>query len=279
MTDQTYENRVVDPVVHREVRYRTVRPALPLTDEAGNTSAVLAVCVNGQDRAVFGSAFMVGPGIALTANHVIEEYRLRGRMPEESMVLLGTRDDELQIWGVRSISMHEGADVAILLVEQRFEPLGDLVVDVVALTTRCPARGEPVAAMGYSAKAEGFAVGGSIDATRQLATGTAGDFFASRAPMSPGPSFQSDLVIVGGMSGGPIFDKNGRVPALCGTSMPPDDVYPAYTSFGQLLWQVLVEEVQGLWPIGYHHGAMRLLSLADEADRIDVVPTGVTYRW
>lgn len=274
-----FTSHVIDPPFHEAVRYRKLRPSLPLAGRAGGTSAVLAVCANGPDRAIFGSAFMVGPGIALTANHVIEQYRDIGRVPDESMVLLAPKGDELQIWGVREISMHAGADVAALLVEQRFQPRGELEVDILELTTRCPLPGELVGAMGYVAQAPRFAIDGDLRATFHLATGIAGDFYESRGQMSPGPSFASNLAIVGGMSGGPIFDAQGRVAALCGTSIPPDPDHPDYTSFGQLLWQVLVEELRPSWPIGYHVGPVKLLANADESERIREEPSGVSYRW
>ncbi len=221
---------------------------------------------------------MAGPGVALTANHVIEQYRDIGRVPDESMVLLARKGDELQIWGVHEIIMHAGADVAALLVEQRFQPRGELGVDVLELTT-CPLPGELVGAMGYVAHAPSFAVDGDLRATFHLATGIAGDFYEARGQMSNGPSFASNLAIIGGMSGSPIFDAQGRVAALYGTSIRPDLDHPEYPSFGQLLWQVLVEDLRPVWPIGYHHRPIKLLELAHESQRIREEPRGVCYNW
>src|SRR5687768_930920 len=101
MTDNSRSGSVADPVFHREIAHVTFRPQVPLVTHIRSSPSILAVCSDGPDRAVWGTAFMVGPGIALTANHVIQEYRDAGRVPQDSMVLLGVSSEELHICGVR----------------------------------------------------------------------------------------------------------------------------------------------------------------------------------
>ena len=109
--------------------------------------------------------------------------------------------------------------------------------------------------------------------------------------MLPSPTLEVDCPAWGGLSGGPAFDKHGRVVGVLSSSYtgPEDTTGPSYIS---LLWPALCAEINGGWPAGVipAHRSLRELEprlcLIDDPSAISVERSGqdgpvrITYkRW
>ena len=100
---------------------------------------------------VHGTAFLVAPGVALTAWHTIKvwgEARHFGE-PDHAIFACGAIGPELRVWQVRSIKgPTAGGDVAMMVLAPRFQLGEQVVLYHFALAAAFPLTGDEVAALG-----------------------------------------------------------------------------------------------------------------------------------
>jgi S1-C subfamily serine protease len=224
-------------------------------DDTGILLNVVSI-IDGSIQAL-GSAFIVAPGLAITAAHVISAYAYDGRLDEGSLLLIGAYDGKLRAWSATRIRQPLEGDVALVEIVPRFVPEAQLKINHVKLSARLPAIGEPVLGLGLIAQANNFPFDpgsgslASIAVKGLMATGIVQGFYPERDKLLPGPTLQCNFKAPGGMSGGPVFDKSGHVVGIISSSM---EIEGEWVSWVSLHWHALMFEVQPTWPQGlYKH--------------------------
>jgi hypothetical protein len=179
---------------------------------------------------VEGSAVMVAPGIAFMATHVLESY-IPGVMPSTAhMLCIGYAPSGPRIWYVRYYHKVEKSDVTILSLEYASPFPADGSFAQAMLTTRLPGIGEQVMIVGlrasdqhvpadqsmsFSIKGEHIEYGANV----LVAVGEVSEhYLTGRGSMPPGPAIEVACSTPGGLSGGPAFDKNGRLIGILSNS-------------------------------------------------------------
>lgn len=219
---------------------------------ADETGMVVSLCsmVDGSTQAL-GTAFIVLPGLAMTAAHVVAEYEAAGRLENGLLLLIGIFGADLRAWQVTNIRMPVEGDVALLEVVPRFDHGDQVSVNHVELTARMPKVGEPLLALGLIADQVDFPFdadgeeGSWISVAGLVATGTVLEFYPRRDRNLPGPTLRCNFKAPGGMSGGPVFDKDGYVCGIVSASMEIDGEWESYVS---LHWFALMFETHPPWP-------------------------------
>lgn len=248
-------------------------------------------CQNASGGSVLGSAFLVAPGLALTAAHVIEEYRVNHSLYREgtSLFAVPMPPGHPMTWVAHRILTMEGGDVAILELDLHTKIPTDFTLPVFHLGTRMPLPGELVSVLGrVSLDGEGRPAPptrstsmGSARLNTITSTGRVIEvYLRGRGALYPDPGLIADIAIFGGMSGGPCFDKRGMVIGVCTSSSldlaRPEEKYGTIS----FLWRALLERIRPRWPAGFFPLGFRILDLAPaaEANRLVWNAQGWRYR-
>lgn len=234
-----------------------------------------------------GSAFLVAPGVAITAYHVIEDYKDKEGLltAGAELVAFGQQDGLGLSWIVRTIVEPEEGDVAILLMDLHTALPEDFRLLVFELGARLPRLGERCTVVGIRSNLPGGVNEldddrrhlGSIQASTIASSGAVVDLYPEGRPFL-GPSIAIEATAIGCMSGGPVFDARGLVIGMISTSVQIED---AYVSTASLLWQTLWVEIGPTWPSGMLADRFRLRDVMNpgEADyvRRDETGDGLVY--
>jgi hypothetical protein len=95
-------------------------------------------------------------------------------------------------------------------------------------------------------------------------------FLNGRGSMLPGPTIEVACSTPGGLSGGPAFDKNGKVFGILSSSLNHED--GRGPSFVSLLWPALVRQVTPFFLPQAFPASVRLLDFEFcSIDRRDVI--------
>lgn len=221
---------------------------------ADETGMLLSLCsMAGGTTQALGTAFLVLPGLAMTAAHVVAEYEGAGRLNGGLLLLIGLFGTDLRSWEVTNVRMPVEGDVALLEAVPRFTHGEAVSVNHVSLTARMPKIGEPVLALGLIADRIDFPhdhdgeKGSWISVSGLAATGTVFEFYPRRDANLPGPTLRCNIKAPGGMSGGPVFDRDGYVCGIVSASM---EIEGEWESFVSLHWFALMFETHPPWPEG-----------------------------
>lgn len=204
-----------------------------------------------------GSAFLVAPGVAITAYHVLQDYKENEGLltSDAELVAFGQQGGLGMAWIVRSIIEPEDGDVAILLMDLHTQLPDDFSLTVFELGARLPRLGERGTVLGIRSNLPG-GVNAMDDGRRDLgklaaatiaSSGPVTDLWPEGRPML-GPAFALEATAIGCMSGGPVFDNRGLVIGMVSSSIKVED---GYTTTASLLWQNLFMEIGPTWPLGF----------------------------
>jgi hypothetical protein len=199
-----------------------------------------------------GSAVHFGPGIALTATHVVEEIfeLFQGCAPSEAAGTLSfgvhlvspAGDGEWLKWDVMGYSIARPLDIAALTLSPAEENPGALWPTPPTYSARYPAVDQPLFAFGFPKtrrirKDDGC----TLILTPTRSSGSIREVYSFRRDdfMMPFPSVRSDASFPPGISGGPVCDKYGRVFGLVASEMPTADPRDANVSYVSLIWPCL----------------------------------------
>lgn len=211
-----------------------------------------------------GTATMIGPGLALTATHVLTDH-LDGVMAGNTAVMaFGPRPGGGDAWRVRTISTTEEDDIAVLglSLASPIKPAWRLTT--LPLTTRAPKVDEQLTAIGFrfdhSADdgAQHLEIGGGLI----LAAGPVTAVYPTGRDhlLLPYPTIEIGCGSVGAMSGGPVLDSAGHIVGVVSRGWSIDD--GRGPSYAQWVPSVLVRRITPVWPPGAFPPDSRLIDLS-----------------
>lgn len=216
-----------------------------------------------------GSAVMVAPGVALSAAHVISDWISAVTQGNAGCMLTGFVKGAQTYWRASGVRVDAETDLAIISVEPADEPTREKLVRLAHLTTRTPEVGESLMFCGYRGAATKFMHDGNeieLSATAYISTGKVAQIHAAQRDRTRyrWPCYEVDCVIVGGMSGGPVFDSQGYLVGVTGAGLEmvedgqPKAVSPSYA---WQVWPCLLRPFRPTWPKAINSGVTSLLEM------------------
>lgn len=243
------------------IELRVERPQLLNSEQRGLTLeqdlsvlrgiVLQLVALVGDEAFAWGSGFLAAPGIGITAKHVCTEFKELGVgvSSEASLIAVGAIGSTAIVWGITQMLSIGGADLAILVLDRRTPWEGNLTLHLPEIHICAPKVDDLVFSYGFRAsevkfpRAEGKT---SLGIMGLSSAGRVTEVYPNgRDKVNlPGPCFETDLVAVGGMSGGPVFDSLGRIIGLISSSFPPENS-PTFVS---LVWTAVFRNIRPIWP-------------------------------
>ena len=215
----------------------------------------------GDDHRYAGTAVIISPRFALTAMHVVDEFRavLDGRHASGTGVsfnlTLFSRFHEDQtgiLWNVKSIVSKSPSDIALLVIEPGSPVPPGKRIGLAEIELFPPAVGERIVAFGHPVQdvhVEDDAV--TVVEETYSSLGQVTEVFPLKrdSAVMPVPCYATTARFDGGMSGGPLFNDDGRLCGLVSSSMSHDET-GEHTSYASTLWPILAFSVEVNDPAG-----------------------------
>lgn len=210
---------------------------------------------------VLGSGIMVGPGLLLTASHVLEEFSASGTPPAFFTFL----PEGLRAWlpTDRSTSVGPSAfdpdrkkvsDITLVSCTLNSEAHAERPLMLAPLRAALPLVGERLWAFGFRDSLQGV---DSAAVTPLVSSGKVRAVFPSgRGERMAASCIELDMEAYGGMSGGPVVNDKGEVVAIVSSSL---DGGP---TFATLIWDALGSRIKCTVP-PYTRGDIDLLVARD----------------
>jgi Trypsin-like peptidase domain len=200
-----------------------------------------------------GTAVFIAPGLALAATHVLDDYWTRFAEPrawEESAsagFVIQTHQFQKQLdafvpWQVFRACHSEHTDVAILQLAPRGQLPKNYRWPYPRIDLAPPTVGEELVVVGFPEPTivwDPTDSEWSIKAPPHVSVGRVTQVFSERrdSVRLPFPSFELETSVLGGMSGGPIFDRSGHLRGLVCSSFEMDEtVASSPIMYGTMLW-------------------------------------------
>ena len=175
--------------------------------------ALLNIEVRGaQESCIIGSAAMIAPGLAVTANHLFDDRTLSDLdAGDGSLFVTGIRSNCVDQWGVRNLC-YDKHEIAYLSLEIMSELSAGWSFSQFGISTRCPDEGERLTVVGSRF--------GPMELTPEGSPKFGGEVYAAvgevecayfpfRLGTRPYPVISLHCETLGAMSGGPVFDDDG----------------------------------------------------------------------
>lgn len=217
-----------------------------------------------------GSAALIAPGLAVTAQHVFEGYDARAQAGEVHSFCVGHRQDGADFWRVTHVVSMDDTDIAFLYLElaSAMPPDG---FHQFGVTTRSPRVGELLTIVGFR-----FETG-----TRNVSPLLAGVLLESQGRVEevsvddnggwlPFPYVQVACGTRGGMSGGAVFDEHLRLVGVLSKGLTTHDG----TGPSVAAWMLAAfnTELAVPWPPGLHPQGESMVCLpAIDIERRDAI--------
>lgn len=223
------------------------RPYGTTSPSSFNGTALSVSFRNTEGHHTLGSAAVVGPGIAISAKHVIEEWLNQLVSGGAAAVCQGITQHGVDIWEVVKTTTVDSTDIAILILNRRSAVPENRELNTCHISTRTPVVGDRVLLTGFTAtnRTAEIRKNTELSGLMRVSHGEVIDVFPSGRDrvMLPGPSFAIDCPAFGGMSGGGVFDRDGYLIGLVSSSTDGDPI--AYASH---IWPALVGTINPEWP-------------------------------
>jgi hypothetical protein len=197
---------------------------------------------------VDGSAVMVAPGIAVSAFHVLEEWLPQIADGHVRMFLSGYTTSGPRYWHLGELTRVNDTDLVVLSLKFKSKVPEDGVFDQLVTTTRIPPIGEKIMVVGYRASDEHVPMGGEatfpiVGEHIKYGVGlfySVGEVvqhhYSGRGREMKSPVVEVACETIGGMSGGPALDAEGRVFGVLSKSVAPNEDGPG-VSLISMIWQ------------------------------------------
>lgn len=212
-----------------------------------------------------GTAFMVLPGLAITAAHVFEDF-VDVLDKSAKIFLVGRNGLQLRPWAVAKI--HYAQDVALIEIEPKFETGDNFKSTYLELTARLPSIGEQVLGLGIISEKTSYS-GDEVLAVSQVASAGPVIDWLEKVGSGRGPTIICDFFGPHGMSGGPIFDKNGRVFGILSSAIG-ERAGEEFICFVPALWPAFMQNIHPQWPPGIYHESSLWPGHVGEADYLGI---------
>ena len=214
--------------------------------EAGD-SIVAVAKMEEEGFTIIGSGVMVGPGLLLTATHVLDEFprdgggpvfltflphTARAWLPHDHMTASGKSDvDETR----RKVS-----DVSLVSCTLNSAEHKDFPLMLAPMQVALPLIGERLWAFGYRHQ---LIDNGAASISPIVSSGLVTAAFPhGRGERMPSPCFEVNMDTIGGMSGGPVVNSDGYLVGIVSSSLEGG---PSYIT---LIWDALRFSVKGTIP-------------------------------
>lgn len=251
------------------VRFESIAVRLDGADKAGHLpmtllrGAFLTVSIRDEhSHYTWGSGFMVGPGLALCAKHVIQDHLGALASGGASLVCEAPSDAGLLLWAVRRHTVVPDSDMVLLGLSLNCEVPKDHRFSTLHMSTRMPIVGEELLLVGFSALEGRYARASTIEVSGQFryTRGKVIDIYPERRDTQlPGPTLAVECGAFGGMSGGPVFDAQGNAIGLVSKSIGDEVAFVSH------LWPALTRALADpIWPAGLKMPAGTLLQLGSK---------------
>ncbi len=236
----------------------------PVVDDVSLTKGALVAIGYWQNehpkfRAI-GSGFLVGPGLIVSAAHILESELQKIIKGEVTVIAVGLANGEAVMWRVDHLNWPHEDDLAILSTQRISKVPKDRVIHHITLAPSPPPVGSIVELFGFRA------FEGDADADLRLlaARGKVTEFYPNGrdSVMYPFPVIEIAAGSVGGMSGGVCLDRNGMAVGLITGSMETNDNGgPTYVSW---LGPALNRSAKIVWPKIKNLASVSLMQLVED---------------
>jgi len=223
--------------------------------------ALLAIVINDGQRRVLGTAFLVAPGLAISAFHVLATDIDAILRLETPVYCFGLRSGQSTLWDIRQINYTEDSDIAYISLIPRSALHEDRTFFQFPLTTRSPKAGEELHIIGYTSGPLDGAPEDDVRFKVMSAVGAVRNVYPSKrdSVLMPFPTLEIDCGSVGGMSGGVVIDNTGHVcGVICRGLSVDDEQGPTYASW---LPFALGREVEVAWPSGFYKSPQQVIEI------------------
>jgi len=216
---------------------------------------------------IWGSAVMVGPGVALTAGHIVEEMKHRGFLgdPGGQLFAVGFHADRVEIWRADSFTGADFGDLSLLTLIRTTAspdpPRADQVkFSVAKMDARMPRVGERVSLIGFKAAEVTFKMAAPLGLSLLGSVGVVTDVYPIKrdAYVLPNPSIAVAARTMNGMSGGAAFDEAGSLIGVISSGLESSH------SFVSLSWPAIYVPITPKWPPILSEGPTSLGLLAKQ---------------
>jgi hypothetical protein len=210
--------------------------------------------IDGERQCIIGSGIMIAPGLCLTATHVIEETAKK-----HALLFTFPCDSNMRIWTPEDFSAQQKISIELIPFqkpEPKYSDVGILSYSPFSKFTdkndylfapieaSIPKVGERLWATGYRETSNDGVPTISFFITSGLVTE---QYLGGRGIHINGPCIEVAMQALGGMSGGPVFNAEGRVVGVISSCLEGqvDSKGPTYVS---LVWTSLLSTVYSPWP-------------------------------
>jgi V8-like Glu-specific endopeptidase len=180
------------------------------------SSIVPLISENKNNNRLFfiGTAFYIsGLGILMTAKHNL--FDKNAKFFDNLGVYNFLPDNQYILRPIRKLIYSNDYDIAYLLPEEiKYKGTELVLSQSLVLTDSTPKTGEQLGTYGYpNSKMDNY----RADFNAKFYKGNCTKFHPNGFSILKNPCYQTTILIMGGASGGPVFDKDGKVFAVCST--------------------------------------------------------------
>lgn len=208
--------------------------------------------IDDQKQQVIGSGVMVAPGLCLTATHVLEG------MTNQPFLYSFVNKSALRIWIVEDFHTQEFkvelvpfqalksrfSDVCIISCSPFSSFADSQPIFFGQIQANIPKIGERLWTVGYREKSnDGVPTIGSFDSSG-LVTEL---YYDGRGSHIKGPCVEVGMSVLGGMSGGAVFNSEGKIVGVITSGLDEGDNASGLT-YVSLVWPALLSTVHAPWP-------------------------------
>ena len=194
-----------------------------------------------------GSGIMIGPGMILTATHVLKEFKSsspvflsylpedKGRAWLPTATVTCSGPSEFHSWNKDNKKL---SDLSIVSCHLHSEAHLEYPLSLIPMDICLPLPGTRLWAIGFRS---GNVEKNDKSLTPLISSGVVTDCFPhGRGERMPSPCIEVNMETFGGMSGGPVFNEEGLLVGIVSSSF---DGGPSYVT---LMWDSLRLSVKGL---------------------------------